>query len=249
MTDGILSVDGLEFVGGDGDCDWSLDTLDGWFDGPDTKFTDSSRLLQHGSFDVPVFSAARTVTVGGLCFTSTAAEQEDAARRLTRILPTLGPVVGHFGSRVLTGMGKRVGSAKFDPLVYGSVAEYQVQFWFPDPRLYGEQVALPSGSTVKLWHYGNTNAVPVFTVSGSMGSGYTITGPGGQVFQVSKPLVSGHPHTVDFRTGRVTVDGGLVVDQTPVAQVWTVPPGDPVTATLSGAGSGSLTPILRSTFL
>jgi hypothetical protein len=82
-----------------------------------------------------------------------------------------------------------------------------------------------------------------------MASGYTIEGPDGAEFSVTQAVTTGHPHTIDMRTGLLSVDGAVVYGQVSSGDTWEIPAGSAVSMTLVPvAGSGTLTATVRDTF-
>lgn len=62
------------------------------------------------------------------------------------------------------------------------------------------------------------------TVSGSSPGGYEMS-IGDHLVQVIAPLVSGKPHVVNMRTGRLTVDGDRVYGGFGICELFSVSPG------------------------
>jgi hypothetical protein len=128
-----------------------------------------------------------------------------------------------------------------------AVADYQIQFKCADPRKFGDTRSFASGEPA--FHYGNFPATPQISISGSMPGGYTVNGPDGKRFVVTRALVSGSPHTIDMETGLLRVNGALAYGGVTTANTWTVPAGRQVTHTLTGSGSGVLAVRVADTYV
>jgi len=218
-----------------------------WFEGVDIRRDEEDLPQAHGSFDVPGYLTSRTFPVSGFFVAKSEAELEHFGNRITGVL------AGGNAGRVqvkwngdTTWADMRLGArTKFVPDRAALIGEFQITFWAADPRKYGDTSVFAAG--VAASHRGNFAATPVHTVSG-VGAGYTINGPSGKTFTVTKAVTSGHPHTIDMATGLLVVDGAVVVGQVTSADTWAVPPGGVVTHTLSGAGL-TLSTALKDTFI
>jgi hypothetical protein len=225
---------------------FTIEDIDGWDDSPDYRTTDIERPQAHGSFELPAFSGSRRISISGFCFADSDPELGHKKNQLSGLMSD-----GLFHRMVIKDQGitswadvQRVGS-KFKTIAAGDVARYQLQVWAADPRKFGDTRAFAAG--VASYHYGNFAAAPVHTVTG-VGSGYTINGPGGRTFTVTKAVTSGHPHTIDMATGFLSVDGVVVVGSVTSADVWSVPPGGTVTHTLTGSGV-TLSTAVKDTYI
>ena len=81
---------------------------------------------------------------------------------------------------------------------------------------------------MSVFHRGNYNALPTVVVRGSAANGYRLNGPGGLQYKVTRALVSGVPHRIEFTDGRLRVNGTVVATGADSADVWPVPPGQSV---------------------
>lgn len=200
----------------------------------------------HGAYAVPGHLDARVIGMSGYLIDRSPEQLLRTARRLTGLLAG-----GEFAQ--LTVMGERgvqmrVGlSAQTSVVVRGNdpcVADFQLQLWAPNPRMFGEVHEYFAGEPAV--HYGNFPAAPVLEVSGAP-SGYTITGPGGKTFTVTQGLAGGQKHRIDMATGRVYRDGALQVGVVSNGGTWAIPPGVPgVTHAIS---AGSLRVLVTDTFV
>lgn len=217
----------------------------GWDDGVDITRDQVRRPQAVGSFDATGFEDSRVVTLSGSCWGETPQKTNWFGNQLTGLLAgdTLAQVnVDHQGG-TLFGYARLAVKPTFE--VSGADARdalWSLALWFPDPRKYGVTRSFPVASSVTAFHYGNYAAYPKLIVTGVMGSGYTVNGPGGKTFSVNAPVTSGHPHTIDLATGYVWIDGAISYGIVTVAQTWPIPPGVQVPMTLVPvAGSGTLT--------
>jgi hypothetical protein len=119
-------------------CRWTVETVNGWFDGAELRTDSQPRTGQDGAWVGRPFLSSRVITLRGKVFAPTTTALEQAARRLSAILPT--------GSRnVLNGLSgagdysATVWSADrplFQPLS-DTAAAWQVSVESDDPLLYG----------------------------------------------------------------------------------------------------------------
>jgi hypothetical protein len=207
-----------------------------------------ARPLAHGDYDVPVFREARIVSLEGICLTDSAERQDHSGRQLLSILGdgSSGRVVFRMPGGTMWGDARLADSPEFEPTLWGQHAAWMLQLRFANPRLFGEARTFSSGAAA--YHFGNFTASPVFTVTGSMGSGYSITGAG-RTFTTSKPLVSGTPHVVDMSTGYLTINGVVQTGVVSSGDTWGVPAGTTVVNTLTGSGTGVLSARVVDTFI
>jgi hypothetical protein len=242
-----VRIGDLVFRGGEGSEGFFLGEkgLKGWFGGVDARGDSESRASGDGDFDIPSFLAPRVITLEGLCHSGSEKQQERHNDQLS----------GLFGSGVVQRVhvestkgttwadGKlSLGTSPvFEPILWGSVAEYALSVKFNRPQKYGNENDTETATQVVAYHYGNFKAAPVITVSGSMPSGYTINGPDGKKFTVTRAVTSGNPHTIDMRTGYLSVGGSVVMGSVTRADLWAVPRGTSVTQWLSPvSGSGTI---------
>jgi hypothetical protein len=225
------------------------DGFSGWDSGTDSKGQTISRDDAHGDYDMPVFRQSRIVSISGQALA-------DSDRRLVHMgaqvtgLGSSGELlritVEHHGL-ITWADGRVVSQTQWDERGGHGVADYQIQFRFADPRKFGETASFGSGAPA--FHYGNFPATPQITVSGSMPSGYTVNGPDGKRFVVTRALVGGSPHAIDMETGLLRVNGALVYGGVSVANTWAIPAGRSVTHSLNGSGSGVLAVKVADTYV
>lgn len=222
------------------------DGLTGWGDSVDVRREDVPRPMAHGSFDVPVYRGGRIVSASGLCRATSSEERAWFRSQLTGVLAdgVSGQVIVEEDGQTLWANCRLAAGPKFSRFTFDKLARWQLQLWCADPRQFGEARTFAGGAPA--FHYGNFPAPPVLTVSGSAAGGYTINGPSGKTFVVTKALVSGHPHTIDMATGRLTVDGVVQVGAVGRTQTWAIPPGQQVVMTST---AGTLTASVTDTFI
>lgn len=233
---------GVEFV------DWPRDHHQEWavldesgisslWGGVDVRRADVARPAAHGSFDLQGFLAPRSISLTGHLSAPSREALDHLATRVGGLLadgePSRLVVFGPSGSRWCD---VRLGAATQISLVDATTARFQLQLWAADPRMFGEVRDVPGGQVAV--QYGNFPARPQLIVSGSAGSGYTVTGPGGRRVVVTKALVSGQPHTIDFARGGLYVGGVRQLRAITVYEPWTVGPGLPgVSASVNNGAS------------
>jgi hypothetical protein len=242
-----VRIGDLTFRGGEGSDGFFLGEkgLKGWFGGVDAQGDSEKREGGDGEFDIPSTLAARVITLEGLCHTKSERIQERYADDLS----------GLFGSGVIERVyvesskgttwadGKlSLGTAPiFEPVVWGSIAEFALSIKFNRPQKYGKTNVTAADAQATSYHYGNFKATPVITVAGSMPSGYTVNGPDGKKFTVTRAVTAGNPHTIDMRTGNLSVGGSVVMSSVTRADLWAIPRGKSALQWLSPvSGSGTI---------
>lgn len=229
----------------------SEDGFTGWDDAPDLRRATQERTNANGEHDAAGYYTARTASFSGSVVTGSAAETRALGRRMRGVLVDgqMGRVTVRRDDLVEWADGRLAASTKFTQ--HGSdptVADWQMQLWFPDPYKYG---ALNTSETVSgddlgtIRHYGNTWATSELTITGSDSDGYIIVGPGGRRIDVNVPLTSGAPHTFDTGTGVLRVGGSVRYGALGRAELWRTAPGK--TTTFGIGGTGSTTKIVART--
>lgn len=191
-----------------------------------------------GDYDLPTVLDSRIVPISGECVASSPERLRQFGQQLKGIFGGgSGVVVFDSLGSALWGVAKIAPSTQPKFKVNASTyleARFSIQLKLDDPLLYGETRLFAGGSPA--FHYGNWKAIPVHTVSGTNGSGYTINGPGGKQFKVSKPVVAGQPHVIDMATGWVTIGGVVQTGVVDIGDLWSIPGGAQVTHTVTGSG-------------
>lgn len=219
----------------------STDGFTGWDDTPDLRRNSIDRANASGEFDAPGYYTARTASLSGFVVTDSARETAAIGRRMRGLLTDgeMGRITVERDDVTEFADGRLASRTKFD--VHGNdptVADWQMQFWFPDPRKYGalnHEVSGAGGALITR-HYGNARASTRFVVTGT-GPRWRITGPGGRSVAIATPLVAGHPHEYDMLTGQLRIDGVLQYGAVETADSWSVPSGRILNHTLS-VGTG-----------
>lgn len=250
-----VRVAGISFEGsptGDAAYVISPDGWSGWDDGPDVRRDEVVRPNGHGSFPVPGLRAARVVSISGWILARSPWELQEMTDRLKGVLADGGsgtvtverPNGTRWANIFLTAA----------PLVrvHGAsetAAEFQIQFWSPDPRQFGDYREFSGSGTVTVQNRGNFPATPVIEVSGTLAAGYEIRSQG-RTYNVTQALASGQTHRIDMATGWLYRNGTLQVGAVAITETFTIPAGssksvvfDPVT------GSGSMKVKLHDTFV
>ena len=243
-----VRIGGLTFSGGDGGEGFFIREWSGWWGGVDPKTDAVARPQADGDFDVPGFLEPRILTLTGRCHAKSAEYLEQYELRLS----------GLFGSgksqRVMVdgpggtqwADGRRAGS-EFEIELWGAYAAYQLVVKFANPRKFGESRSF-TGTAPVAHHYGNFPATPVLTVTGASSGGYTISGPEGRSYVVTRALTSGTPHVIDMATGRLLIAGVVQVGAVSVAQTWAIPPGTKTSMSITG-GSAVLSVSVLDTYI
>ena len=218
----------------EGDSGFTIATLDGLFGGVQAKGRTVSREGADGDFEVPSNLDARTVQVAGKCFADSAEALDHLSDQLTGLFGSgMKRRVVFDGPKVTWADGKlaRGTAPQFTPVVWGRIAEWSLAIQFADPRKFGESRTFASG--IPAFHYGNFPAAPVFTITGAR-SGYTIPGPSGKSYVVTRAISGSEVHTVDMNDGLLRVNGAVVFGGVSRSDTWAIPGGASVTHTLSG---------------
>jgi hypothetical protein len=92
--------------------------------------------------------------------------------------------------------------------------------------------------------------MPSFIVRGDMPGGWTLT-VNGWNYTVTKPLVSGAPHRVDYNNGRLFVNGTLSQGNLGNTNTTPIPPGQSVGVGLypNSTGTGSADMTITDTYI
>lgn len=247
----VVTVEGLEMFGRPGLGPFSIvkDGLDGWDDGVSMKGGKVERPQAHGSFTLPRFQESRTVTMTGIILATNAMDQELAGNRISGLLAHggTGRIQVKKAGRTTWALGS-LDSASVDPRRGSYKSDYQIQLWCADPRKFGDLNSEPfgTGAAAGSHHWGNAAAAPVITVDGPVTGGYTITGPGGELYTVAGDVPGGTVHTIDLNDGLLRVNGSISagVGKVTRADVFAVLPGQKASvaiAAFSGSVSGHVT--------
>lgn len=214
--------------------------FEGWDDGSVMLSESLSRPQSHGDFDMPGFLAGRLMAIEGWCIADSQYELEQYRDQFIGHGSDGGKfvVAVERNGRTLRAEARVASGQKPTFVDTGGVnrAKWSTMWWFPDPRKYGDANTFGPASSVEVIQRGNFPALPVLHITGASAGGYTITGPQGRQIVVTRPLVAGVPHRFDMRTARLYVGGSRVLGGIARADLFTVPPGLPVTPISISAG-------------
>jgi hypothetical protein len=224
----------------------------GWDDGAAMRSETQSRPQSHGDYDMPGFLAGRLMALKGWALADSPEDLEQLRDRFIGHGSDGGKfrvTVERNGRTLYADARLAAGTVPtFEDLGEGLEAEWAVTWWLPDPRKYGDLNTFGPASSVSVFHRGNHPALSALTISGTAGSGYTITGPGGRQIVVTKPLAAGSPHTFDMRTGRLLVGGARQLGVVAKAELFAIPPGLPAT-TISVNNGATVSVSVPDTFV
>ena len=250
-----VRIGDLTFLGGDGQDGFFIrgGGLEGLQDGVDVRRDSTDRPNADGQFSAVNYLSARLVAIGGDCVASSAEKLDHYASRLKSLQSNRGEfrVVFDMPGKTLWGDAHLSDRPTFKPQIWGVLAEWDLELQFDDPRLFGETRTFTTGSGLNMpvYHYGNFPASPVLTVSGTMPSGYTLTG-GGKSYTVTRPVTAGNPHTIDLATGFLEIGGVVQSGGVTVADVWSVHAGASMTHRVQPvSGTGNLTVTITDTYV
>lgn len=238
-TEGI-QLDGQILSGEDRFGVWkTTGELDGWWSSPEPKGENISRTSADGDYDLPVDYEARYITLSGSLRARNHETQHAAINRFTALVRrrSLLQVDGHGDTQWANVV--RAGAFKMEPRT-GTYSVWQARVKAPDPCKYGRaQDFVRTNGDVIVYHGGNYDAYPSIVVRGTAANGYHINGPGGKQYKVSRALMPGVPHRIEFKDGLLRVDGMLVPNGSPRSDVWPVPPGEDITFTVNVTNGGT----------
>ena len=223
----LITWAGRTLSGSDRFGEWAVTgELEGWWDSPEVKGETADRPNADGEYDLPVYNEARLITINGTLRAKSHAQLHDAGNFLTGPISGRLTVAGHGSSQWAD--AKRNSGVKFTP-VTDVFAQWQVRLKCVNPRKFGNaRDFVRTNGTVSVFHRGNYNALPTVVVRGSAANGYRLNGPGGLQYKVTRALVTGIPHRIEFTDGRLRVNGTVVATGADSADVWPVPPGQSV---------------------
>ena len=234
---------------------WTVNSIEGWWDSPEPKTDDVERPDADGDLDLPVRYKARYITINGSLKSPTSDTMFRAMNAFSGILANPGILsVQGYGVDQWADV-RRASGISMHPRT-DKYLKWQARVKAPDPRKYGRLrgpfVASVGSNAGGIFHRGNYPAIPQFVVDGNMPSGYVLTIKG-LVFNVKAPLVPGHPHAIDYGTGRLYIDG--LVKHGGVGWGFTpfVTPGDltalSIAPPIGGSGTGTATLTLLDTYI
>lgn len=211
----LITLDGHPLTGVTREGIWRVTELSGWWDRPAPKRGGESRAMGDGSYIAPVHYGNRLISIRGRVMSKNHEYLHQAMGQLNALGLRGGAqllVSGHGPAQWATVQPRDDTTAEFMTDKY---LRFQIALEAIDPFKYGiwKKFSASVGSDVAVFHRGNAPAFPRVVVSGSMPGGYTLSHAGSSVV-VTEPLVSGSPHTIDYRKRRLykggtPVRGGL----------------------------------------
>lgn len=262
MNDIVVYADGLVFSGGAGDEGFFLRPggFSGWEDGVGGDARTDLR-SSGGAFDVAPRLSDRLLTLSGKCWARSPQQLRDFGLRLSGLGADgarFRVSVEQYGMLLWAWARRAPNGTKFESEPSLGYAKYQVSFWLPNPRRFGESRGSSPTTTARheLVNRGNFPAAPRFVVQGPQPSGYSIIADGKPNWQVNSAVPSGQVDVVDFSTGRIMRGSSQGTATTPVVgavaapRPWLVPGGgvQPWYASPTGA-AGSIYGELTDTYI
>lgn len=248
----LITLDGHPLTGVTRDGIWRVTELSGWWDRPAPKRAGESRANGDGSYPTPVQYGNRLISITGRVMSKNHEYLHQAQSQLNALGLRGGAqllVSGHGPAQWATVQPRGETTAEFMTDKY---LRFQIPLEAIDPFKYGEwrKFSASVGTGIAVFHRGNAPAFPRVVVSGSMPGGYTLILAGQQVV-VTEPLVSGSPHTIDYRKRRLYKGGSPVRGGLSTASYARVEPGqrDTFSITPGTTGTATATMTLYDTYI
>lgn len=200
--------------------------MKGWWGSPGVKGATEDRENSDGEHDLPTYNQSRLVTLDGLLQAKSHEDMHEAMDYISGPMRGRLVVAGHGSDRWID--AKLDGEV--DPIpITDTLMSWQIPLKSTRPWKFGElrTFDVTPGAPARAFHRGNTNASPVVQINGPLAGGFTITHPGGQYIALGDLGVGGWIR-VDFRTGRLRLNGNDRSDLIIRADLYQVPPGVPV---------------------
>lgn len=244
-----ILLDGKVLEGTDMYGEWGVHTFEGWWDSPDAKAEQTPRPGADGDFVLPVYYQARYPTLTGIFIAESESKMFDGMNRFSALLRNPGrlQVVG-YGPTQWANV-RRTSALVITPRS-DRVCLWQAKVKAPDSRKYGNtrDFVLSGNGDVSVFHRGTYDAHATVVIRGVAPGGYTLWGPGGKNYTVTRPLVDGVPHRVEFNDGLLRVDG-VLLPNAGQSDVWAIPPGPATTFGFSTSGTAAVTITVTDTFI
>lgn len=220
----------------------TLTKVAGIWDGVSMRREQTDRPTGHGQFWSPGFLSGRAITLEGEIYSETIEDQDAMIGQIVALLAdgSSGRMTVQRGERVMSAEVGRIGTPTITIDRWGLLARFQIQFWAPDPRWYGDDNDEGPGTSLLLVHRGNFPASSRLVLTGNSPSGYTIAAGGRQYIVTSGPT-AGQTDEVDMSTGWLRRNGALLFGAVSRYETWQVPPGPGLLHTVTAAGGGTIT--------
>ncbi len=244
MTSKQVTLNGIPLHGKDRTGHWIVEKLTGWHDTPELRGEGEARPWADGNYDMERFYGARSITIDGIVFHKGRGSAMQAIDQLNQFASRLeGELSITDGGLTRSATVKALGVDH--TTVSPTAMRFQVRLNASDPCKYGERRTFHAtqSDAVAVFHRGNYPATPRVVVSGSMPGGYTLM-LAGQSVVVTAPLVSGSPHTIDYRKRRLYRGGSPVRGGLSTASYARVEPGQRDTFAIAPGTTGSATATL-----
>lgn len=197
-----------------------------------------ARAVAHGEHDTPVYLPSRVMTFDGHLLAWTVEQLDEFIDSITgwggtgqRFALTLETQRERYAwARRVLAEAPSPSGRKYGGRFH---ARFQVQFIAADPRLYGKANDSPLGTVHRLEHDGNFPSHPIIEIPNAPAT-WTATASTGEVFTVTGATAGG-THRLSLIDGQVTRDG-VLMRSVGRGRLWSVPEGEPLTATLSHPG-------------
>lgn len=224
---------------------WQVNGMDGWDQAPPEKVDSEARPLADGDYDAVVRYGPRLVTLNGRLLAKDPMQAFLARERLSGLLQSPGMFqVEVFG--LMRWATARRGQIR-PGAIKGRLLTFTMELRFIDPRKYGEEYTKSgtSSAPASLFHRGTAPAWPTVYVSGASAGGYTLN-LNGKLVSVTRPLVTGTPHTLEYRTGVLWIGSSVYRGGFGAANFSPIQPGLPQDMSIT---AGSFTAAYQDTFI
>lgn len=247
MANESIILDGQKLTGEDHFGIWKTTGLDGWWSSPEPKGENVARENADGDFDLPTHYDARYITLTGSLRARNHEAQHQAINRFTALVRKKSrlQVIGHGPAQWADVV--RSSGFKMEPLT-DTLTQWQAKVKAPDPRKFGDahEFTAKVGEPATVFHRGNYDAPPCFVVSGYAPGGYALV-VNGKVFNVTRPVVTASPHTIDYDDGRLRIGGAAVHGGLGSTAAPHIPPGRSISVEIVPLTTG--TPTAKLTLL
>lgn len=252
--------------------------LTGWDDGTNVRRDATVRPVSSGDFTEPYTFSARLIAFSGTAVAPNRSDLQVLRDKLTGVLTQN----EYAELRVETSASTRYATVGLEGKVewiqqLDNVASFRVEFYAPDPHIYGQEITVNVGSSTAaggglayplaypmnynvqnpdhgdsiVTNRGNAAAWPKFVVTGDFYSGFTVTDGGDRKVTYNGMVTKGAPVILDMEKG-IALQGGVDKSVHVSDRGWfSVRPNETIRPTFKPiqAASGWCDIMIRDTFI